>query len=142
MFSIAGIVGIGALLSRIYFFPEYFDFIVLDQVICEVEEKTLTWKLMGKKLFYFWTLYRPHYSGMHNVMNLVFPVLLIIGVLRLKRPYTDQLKFLVFLFLWISVFVLYTCVDWNNRFVAPVLPFVILLVCFKDDSGVQGVKRS
>lgn len=132
---LVGMISLGflGLLSRIYFFPEYFDFVVTNQVICEVESGASVFVIMGKKLLYFFTLYRPHYSWVHNVANLIYPALLIWGLVKLKRPLGKHQRFLLVFLIWVAVFTLFTCVNWNNRFIAPVLPFVILLFVSKRD---------
>lgn len=121
------IMGIGALLMRIQYFPEYFSIFIDDQIICEVAATENTIEIMFSKLVYFFTLYRPHYSWTHNTINLIYPTLLIWSIFKLHRPLTQHQKFVLFLIGWLGLFIVFTCVNWNNRFIAPLLPFVFVL---------------
>lgn len=117
-----------ALAFRYFYFPDFFSFFVTNQVICEVcvDENLLV--LTGKKLLYFLTLYRPHYTLIHNLVNGFYFIILLIALVALKKPLLSYQRFTLLLLITYVIFVLFTCVNWNNRFIAPLLPFVFVLL--------------
>jgi len=87
-------------------------------------------ELSFHKMIYFWSTYRPGYSTLHNIFSILFflPVYLLAiwGWYKSKIP--KAIKIYLFTFLSLTCFlVILTCVNWDSRFLAPVLPFVFML---------------
>jgi Dolichyl-phosphate-mannose-protein mannosyltransferase len=94
-------------------------------------------QLAGRKMIAFFSMTRSYYSPAHNFYLAVFfyPLYLlsILGVVYLRKVHK------AYNFYWISMVaiftlsVLLTCDDWLNRFIMPILPFIILAAA----AGVQ-----
>ena len=119
-----------ALISRLAFYAEYFSFFVSDQIICEVmlEGEISYFELITEKLRRFFLMNRNHYSFNHNLYLLATIVVTyffaVIGLI--KEKFETRIVFLGLL-VTMTVFIGITCVNWNNRFIAPLLPFIFLL---------------
>ena len=119
-----------ALINRLEFYSTYFSFFVSDQIICEVmlEGDISYFELITEKLSNFFLMIRNHYSFNHNLYLLIFIMITyffaVIGLV--KEKFKTRIVFIL-LFFTMSVFIGITCVNWNNRFIAPLLPFVFLL---------------
>lgn len=87
-------------------------------------------QLSFNKMIYFWSTYRPDYSVLHNIFSLLFfsPVYLLAIFGWWKSQISKALKIYWFTFITLTCFlVIITCVNWDSRFLAPVLPFVFVL---------------
>jgi hypothetical protein len=82
----------------------------------------------------FWGLTRPYYSEAHNwLLRLFFYPLYFFALIKL----TQQLKVNRYFTLYCSgmavvftISVMLTCDEWSNRFIMPVIPFIIWLASY------------
>ena len=102
-------------------------------------------KLILMRLLVFLTNWRPFFSLTHMIT--VIPVLLVIYMLffmGIKRFYKINKPFLYFLLITIIVFTLFTIftfVNWHGRFLAIILPAVIIVSGFGIDSIIEKMKK-
>lgn len=121
-----------AFINRTLYFSEFFSFFVSDQIICElpVLSDTSVFELVTQKVFYFFIGIRGHYSNSHNAYMIVYStcyLLVIFALLKWSYWQQHRLMFFYLMFFTYLLFVSATCVNWNNRFLAPLLPFVFIL---------------
>jgi len=87
-------------------------------------------KISMQKMFYFWSTYRPGYSNLHNAVSLFYfaPIYLfaLLALFRAKIAIATKVYSLTFIGLN-CLLVLATCVNWDSRFLAPLLPFIFIL---------------
>ena len=87
-------------------------------------------KMAALKFVSFWGMIRPHYTLLHNFafMAFFYPlyVLAFIGLMRLSKISAHFTLYVCGLLIIFTLSVMFTCDDWNNRFIMPILPFVIL----------------
>ncbi len=87
-------------------------------------------KKSSLRLLYYWAQLRPYYSLKHNlaVAFLMYPVyfLGLVAIVQ-KRVPVPVLGFILALALQLSAMVVVSAVDWDNRFILPLLPFLFLL---------------
>lgn len=85
-----------------------------------------------KKLLSFFGMERSFYSNIHNIILLCTKIMLyplaIIGLCfsKIKKGYCLK-TFSLFYILITSVGIFFTCDEWSNRFIAPLLPHIIIL---------------
>ncbi len=86
-------------------------------------------KVSSAKAFYFWTTWRPENSFMNNLFSLCYFVpIYILAIYSLRNKSKSALLSYVLAFICLTfLMVLVTCVNWNSRFISPILPFVFLL---------------
>jgi hypothetical protein len=91
-------------------------------------------KMAGLKFLSYWGMTRPYYSSWHNIafMCFFYPLYFfaftgIMRLARLNRPFTLYAVGAMVIF---TLSVMFTCDDWNNRFIMPILPFVMLFASF------------
>ena len=94
-----------------------------------------------RKVASFYSLRRSFYSTSHNLLliltTLLFYPMAIIGMLFYKKPGINYVKLLLLLYIGItSVGIFFTCDEWSNRFIVPVLPMVIILACL----GIEQIR--
>jgi len=111
--------------------------VALQLLAILLEQPTTFLKLVAGRFFFFWTQVRPYYSALHNVVILLFflPVYYyaISCICRIKHcPF---LAFVLTLAALHTLMVTVIAVDWDNRFVAPLLPFIFVLAAM----GMQAV---
>lgn len=103
---------------------------VLLQVLSFIKEQPISYiKLLLLRLLYLWGQVRPYYSTIHNAAIIIyfFPIfiLTIRGLRKAKKGHT-YIFIVVVLFLQ-SIMAMIIAVDWDNRFIVPLLPFVFYL---------------
>lgn len=88
-------------------------------------------KLSFQKLGAFFGITRSYYSPMHNLAIRIFFYPLyafaLIGLFSRRKENTEMAIFLLFGSGLFALSVTLTCDDWLNRFIMPVLPYIILL---------------
>ncbi len=95
-------------------------------------------KLLLLRFLFFWGQIRPYYSLRHNLLIVTFfiPVYYLaitkLGNLRLRHPGITLMATLMLLH---TLMVMAVSVDWDNRFIVPVLPFVFVLAGFGAKAG-------
>lgn len=91
-----------------------------------------------KKFLLFFGMTRPHYSAAHNLALQLFfyPLYLaaLVGLVAGWRKYRSLVRFSLLLIACFTLSVVLSCDDWLNRFIMPVLPFILLL-------AVTGIKE-
>ncbi|HYK46989.1 MAG TPA: glycosyltransferase family 39 protein [Parafilimonas sp.] len=91
-------------------------------------------KLSALKFFSFWGLTRPYYSTLHNWLLRIYfyPIYFFafVGILSLKKHNRYFAVYSTAMLLIFTLTVMITCDDWNNRFLMPIIPLVILLATF------------
>ena len=96
-------------------------------------------KMAALKFISFWGMVRPHYTMLHNTAFAAFFYPLYIfaffGFTQLAKRSRRFTLYVAGLLIVFTLSVMFTCDDWNNRFIMPVLPFVILLAA----GGLQKV---
>jgi hypothetical protein len=88
-----------------------------------------------RKLYYF-SMLRPYYSGSHNLLEMSFYPIYLLAIIGLIPFWKNNRKDFTFVFstiFIISVFSILTFINWHGRFIAPILPFFILISGF----GIQ-----
>jgi len=86
-------------------------------------------KLFLVKLFYYLTHIRPYWSFFHNIFNLIFLLPLYFFFIRSLVHYRGDFRIRLFTIVFITMNILSVCVlsvDWDGRFLLPVLPLVFL----------------
>jgi hypothetical protein len=87
-------------------------------------------ELAFRRLIAFFGLVRPYYSGLHNGMLMAFfyPVYLlaIAGIPLVFRKARPFFYFSMILIATFAASVMFTCDDWHNRFIMPVM-FVVFI---------------
>ena len=78
----------------------------------------------------YWGLTRSYYSSSHNLLLMCFfyPLYFFafIGLLRFWRSNGAFTLYVCAIIFFFTLSVLVTCDDWSNRFIMPVLPFIII----------------
>lgn len=91
-------------------------------------------KMAGLKFLSFWGMTRPYYSYWHNLafMCFFYPLFFLgfIGAFKLRKINGPFILFSVGSIIIFTLSVMFTCDDWNNRFIMPILPFVIIFASF------------
>lgn len=85
-----------------------------------------------KKLISFFGMVRSFYSTGHNIILLTSGIILyplaLIGLFLLKNRNAFLVRsFSIIYILITSIGIFFTCDEWSNRFIAPVLPCIIIL---------------
>jgi 4-amino-4-deoxy-L-arabinose transferase-like glycosyltransferase len=88
--------------------------------------------LTAKRLFSFFNLTRPFYSGTHNafLLAVMLPVYSFgfISLLKRKTLLNHHLfSFILILTVLYSLFISFQCDDYHSRFIMPLFPFIFLL---------------
>jgi len=87
-------------------------------------------KLAGMRTLAFFGLIRPYYSNLHNILLILafYPVyiLAIVGMRSVYKINRGFVTFFLVLILTFTLSVLVSCDDWHNRFIMPVMPFILL----------------
>ncbi|HRH47424.1 MAG TPA: hypothetical protein PLP23_01660 [Panacibacter sp.] len=101
-------------------------------------------KLAVLKFQSYWGLTRSYYSSTHNALLICFfyPLYFFaaFGVIKLWQTTTVFVLYSLLIFFFFTLSVLVTCDDWSNRFIMPVLPFVILLGAYGISVVVKKLK--
>ncbi|MCP4460767.1 MAG: hypothetical protein GY816_22510 [Cytophagales bacterium] len=87
-------------------------------------------ELFFKKMFYFVFHIRPYWSIWHNIFSLVFLVPLYVSLVRvgIRVKLKSDATIFAFVFLLLNVILISaTSVDWDGRFLMPILPVVFLI---------------
>ncbi len=98
-------------------------------------------KLLSYRKLYFFSMLRPYYSDFHNLLMMTFYpvyVLAFIGIIPFWRKNKAMLLFVVTLIAVFSMFSILTFINWHGRFIAPILPFFILL----SGAGIQFIFKN
>lgn len=85
------------------------------------------------RLIYFFGMIRPYFSDLHNLLIISFYPLYLLAIYGLKRFWKNNSLTALFVFslvLTFSLFTLLTFVNWHGRFIAPLLPFFIIMAGF------------
>lgn len=87
-------------------------------------------KLGFRRLVSFLGLIRPYYSIMHNMLLIAafYPVY-IFATFSIRHIYMRARPFFIFSVALITTFalsVVFTCDDWHNRFIMPVMPLIFI----------------
>jgi len=91
--------------------------------------------LAYRKLYYF-SMVRPYYSDSHNLLEMSFYPIYVLAIIGFIPFWKNNRKVFAFVFstiVIISVFSILTFINWHGRFIAPILPFFILISGF----GIQ-----
>ena len=85
-----------------------------------------------KKVVSFFGLVRSFYSTPHNIVLLCLAALLYplatLGLFVINNKKTISIKLFIVTYIFITVVgIFFTCDEWSNRFITPVLPLLILL---------------
>jgi hypothetical protein len=98
-------------------------------------------ELAFKKLRAFFGMTREYYSGGHNMYLVLFfyPLYLlgIFGVFDKTRQRWLIIQYCLGMILIFSISVALTCDDWLNRFIMPIVPFIILMAAM----GIEKLGR-
>ncbi|MEJ8758660.1 hypothetical protein WG947_16725 [Pontibacter sp. H259] len=103
----------------------------LEQLIYTISEQPIAYlRLLLLRFFVFWGQIRPYYSITHNIIiGLFFFPTYIAALLAIKR--TKKLNttfyFMVIVIILQTGMAMIIAVDWDNRFILPLLPFVFIL---------------
>ncbi len=79
---------------------------------------------------YFFSMLRVHYSNFHNLLLMSFyPIYLfaLAGIYPLWKSSKTVFLFIVTIIIVFSSFSILTFINWQGRFMVPILPFIILL---------------
>lgn len=91
-------------------------------------------KMAGLKFLSYWGMTRPYYSSLHNLgfMCFFYPlyILAFLGIIKFWKINKAFILYILGSILVFTLSVMFTCDDWNDRFIMPILPFVILLSSF------------
>lgn len=88
-----------------------------------------------KKLGSFFGLLRDFYSSSHNLvllgtMVLLYPLAIAgLFVSKIKKMFNVKMFSLIYILIT-SIGIFFTCDEWSNRFMAPVMPHIIILASF------------
>ncbi|RPA68410.1 hypothetical protein EF405_12165 [Cyclobacteriaceae bacterium YHN15] len=91
-------------------------------------------QLFGTKLFFFLFYLRPYYSLAHNALALavLLPVYVFFFHEMIKGSISKPFKILVFGFILISILsTSLMTINWNSRFLVPILPVIFLIAANK-----------
>ncbi|WP_276498771.1 hypothetical protein [Pontibacter litorisediminis] len=100
---------------------------VLLQIASFILEQPLAYsKLLLLRFGYLWGQVRPYYSSIHNIAIVVFFLPVYTLALRgVWKAFKDSKSiFMLTVMLLQTIMAMVVAVDWDNRFVAPLLPFV------------------
>lgn len=104
---------------------------VYDLLYYAIHNKLHFLKLMMLKLYSFFKLTRPFYSGLHNVLLLIFAIPLyffsIRGLFRLNQKYKNFFLFLLAFLILYPLGATFQCDDWHSRFTMVIIPALLLL---------------
>jgi hypothetical protein len=104
---------------------------VLEQMYYTIVAQPFTFlKLLIIRFIFFWSQIKPYYSLFHNIIIILFFTFIysaVIFAIRCKILSKKILAFIVMTILLQTLMAMFIAVDWDNRFVAPVLPFVFII---------------
>lgn len=81
-----------------------------------------------RRIISLFTLTRPYFSPVHNVVNAVFFALYPLAIIGLRRSWRQhRVRFVLALILLNGALVALTHDEWSGRFVVPLLPWLIAL---------------
>ncbi|MBC5994800.1 hypothetical protein [Pontibacter cellulosilyticus] len=103
---------------------------VIQRLFTLMLEQPVTFiKLLAGRFLLFWAQIRPYYSVVHNVVILLFflPLYYFAGVYLYRAKATLFTVFFLILAALHTLMVTVIAVDWDNRFIVPLLPFVFIL---------------
>lgn len=104
---------------------------VNDLLYYVIHNKLHFLKLMMLKLYSFFKLTRPFYSGLHNILLLIFAVPLyyftIRGLFHLERKHKNFFIFLLAFLILYPLGATFQCDDWHSRFTMVIIPALILI---------------
>jgi 4-amino-4-deoxy-L-arabinose transferase-like glycosyltransferase len=84
-----------------------------------------------KKMLYYFGMMRPYYSVSHNLYLASFFIpLYVFAASGARKLYRNDNALLWFCVTWIgafSVIVFFSCDEWSNRFIIPIIPIIIIL---------------
>ena len=87
-------------------------------------------RLAFQKCIAFFGLTRTYFSFRHNLLLIAkFYPLYIFACVGIPKVYRSSREFFLFSMVLIATFtlsVMVTCVDWHNRFIMPIMPFILL----------------
>lgn len=96
-------------------------------------------KLFSTKLFYYFLYIRPYYSWMHNALALAALLPMYYGFIKSMRSKSlkPELKIFALTLVAVSAFsVSLLTINWNSRFLMPILPLIFLIGA----GGIAGKK--
>ncbi|RYY39293.1 MAG: hypothetical protein EOO08_10625 [Chitinophagaceae bacterium] len=103
-------------------------------------------RLMGQRLWSFFSLTRPWYSRAHNAAIAAFliPVyfLFFVGWVQAAKRWKKAYTYLVALIVLYPLAVTFQCDDWHGRFTMPVLVPVLALASFGAVESLRKLRRS
>lgn len=85
-----------------------------------------------KKVISFFGMVRSFYSTGHNIIlfstGIIMYPIAILGLFFLKNKNAFLVKSFSIIYIFLtSIGIFFTCDEWSNRFIAPVLPFIVIL---------------
>lgn len=84
-----------------------------------------------RRLYTFFSIYRPYYSAFHNIFAMAYffcmYLIVILGLKNLCRRYKAEVWYLISNIMLMAITVMLSCDEWSNRFILAVLPFILLL---------------
>ena len=87
--------------------------------------------LSFQRFISFWGLQRPFNSRSHNLFFAFFfyPIyfLGLIGLVKLYKKQKRVFIFIISIFFFFTLSVMLSCDEWSNRFIVPIIPFVMML---------------
>lgn len=101
-------------------------------------------KLIYYRIFYYLSMIRPYYSDSHNIiMTAFYPVyiLALLGMFSPVKKYRSEIYFVIAIIAVFSLFSIFTFINWHGRFIAPILPFIILIAGFGFQNLVQKLQK-
>ena len=103
-------------------------------------------RLFIMRIIYYFSNWRPFFSLYHNLF-IVFSlipvyILAFIGLLSFNKRNIGFKIFLIFTILTFTVFIMITFVNWHGRFLAVILPAIIILSGYGIDSIIERRKQN
>jgi hypothetical protein len=82
------------------------------------------------RALYYFSMFRPYYSTAHNLLIMTFyPIylLIILGLFNRQQINRHRYWFILSIILIMSGFSIISFLEWHGRFIAPILPFMVLM---------------
>lgn len=102
-------------------------------------------QLAFRRLIAFFGLIRSYYSAMHNLLLIAgFYPIYILSTFSVRHLFRNKRGFFIFSVVLVATFgfsVMLTCDDWHNRFIMPVMPFILLYAAIGGSQLYEAVVR-
>ncbi len=96
-------------------------------------ENTLLYffEIISKRFIYYFGMIRPYYSKIHNILLLLYSFIIyflaVIGIFNFTGFKRSINIFILLVIAAFSLATILTFINWHGRFIAPIIPFILIM---------------